>query len=316
MHSLPEILPLLRLFSSDIEHREYFPYGEVWVNERSSAENHVLPYKYTGKEYDPETKLTYYGARYYDAKLSRWISVDPPLISGEYLPNLTDKLSLSAQGKQYKPEIDLPGMGGVFNPFNLDGYQFTHNNPVKYVDPDGNASYHFDKDNHTITIKPESGIIGKLKNIFSNPNCYYIPNSKRGTKIDYTTSDYIAIAIYAYTYGGEYKSDGSLVLKKQSSQNLETIKAKVEFSRKQILWSNYIGRPSMKTDEKDHIEMKYRIKTGEAVIRLFESKPLFFYNKHNTIRFDVNWLYQQWKDDKSSGIEINSNIYRDNGILD
>jgi uncharacterized protein RhaS with RHS repeats len=96
-----------------------------------------MPYKYTGKEYDPETKLTYYGARYYDAKLSRWISVDPPLISGEYLPSLADKLSLSAQGKQYKPEIDLPGMGGVYNPINLNAYAYGGNNPVKYIDPDG-----------------------------------------------------------------------------------------------------------------------------------------------------------------------------------
>ncbi|MDA3911696.1 MAG: RHS repeat-associated core domain-containing protein, partial [Bacteroidales bacterium] len=93
------------------------------VNERSSVENHDMPYKYTGKEYDPETKLTYYGARYYDAKLSRWISVDPPLISGAYLGNDPSK---------------LPGMGGVFNPINLDAYQYGGMNPVKYVDADGN----------------------------------------------------------------------------------------------------------------------------------------------------------------------------------
>ncbi len=98
------------------------PYGKVWVNERAAEENHVLLYKYTGKEYDPETKLTYYGARYYDAKLSRWISVDPPLISGEYLGNDPSK---------------LPSMGGVFNPINLNGYQYAGANPVKYVDPTG-----------------------------------------------------------------------------------------------------------------------------------------------------------------------------------
>jgi len=85
-----------------------------------------MPYKYTGKEYDPETKLTYYGARYYDAKLSRWISVDPPLISGAYLPQP------GGDGSQ------LPGLGGVFNPINLDAYQYAGMNPVKYVDPDGN----------------------------------------------------------------------------------------------------------------------------------------------------------------------------------
>jgi RHS repeat-associated protein len=120
------------------EHTEYFPYGEVWVNERSSVENHDMPYKYTGKEYDPETKLTYYGARYYDAKLSRWISVDPPLISGAYLG---------------KDPSKLPGLGGVFNPINLNAYHYAGLNPVKYIDPDGNYSeIYVEGNNINITI--------------------------------------------------------------------------------------------------------------------------------------------------------------------
>ncbi|MBK8850910.1 MAG: glycoside hydrolase family protein [Saprospiraceae bacterium] len=35
------------------------------------------PYKFTGKESDPETDLTYFGARYYDAALGIWLGVDP-----------------------------------------------------------------------------------------------------------------------------------------------------------------------------------------------------------------------------------------------
>ena len=31
-------------------------------------------------------------------------------------------------------------MGGVYNPFNLGLYTFTHQNPVKYVDPDGRVT--------------------------------------------------------------------------------------------------------------------------------------------------------------------------------
>ena len=33
----------------------------------------------------------------------------------------------------------LPGMGGVFNVVNLHVYHYAGNNPVKYVDPDGNS---------------------------------------------------------------------------------------------------------------------------------------------------------------------------------
>lgn len=66
------------------EYLEYFPYGETWINTRSS--NDDLPYKFTGKEFDPETGYYYYGARYFEPKMSRWVSADPilekyPLVS-------------------------------------------------------------------------------------------------------------------------------------------------------------------------------------------------------------------------------------------
>ena len=37
-----------------------------------------------------------------------------------------------------KHNESLPGMGGVFNVVNLHVYHYAGNNPVKYVDPDGN----------------------------------------------------------------------------------------------------------------------------------------------------------------------------------
>ena len=35
------------------------------------------PYKYNGKELDDATGLYYYGARYYDPRVSLWQSTDP-----------------------------------------------------------------------------------------------------------------------------------------------------------------------------------------------------------------------------------------------
>ncbi len=35
------------------------------------------PYRFNAKELDPETGNYYYGARYYDPKISVWLSVDP-----------------------------------------------------------------------------------------------------------------------------------------------------------------------------------------------------------------------------------------------
>ena len=37
----------------------------------------VSPYKINGKELDEETGLYYYGARYYDPRLSMWYGTDP-----------------------------------------------------------------------------------------------------------------------------------------------------------------------------------------------------------------------------------------------
>ena len=102
------------------------------------------PYKFTAKEYDEETGLYYYGARYYDAKLSRWCSADPPLARGDYLP------VPPVSDKARERNSNLPGMGGVFNSINLDAYHYAGQNPVKFVDPDGNQTSYYDLETNLI----------------------------------------------------------------------------------------------------------------------------------------------------------------------
>ena len=53
----------------------YLPYGELLVDEHSSSEE--LPYKFNGKQFDDETGLYYYGARYLNPIASLWYGVDP-----------------------------------------------------------------------------------------------------------------------------------------------------------------------------------------------------------------------------------------------
>ena len=53
----------------------YLPYGELLVDEHSSRED--LPYKFNGKQFDDETGLYYYGARYLNPMASVWYGVDP-----------------------------------------------------------------------------------------------------------------------------------------------------------------------------------------------------------------------------------------------
>ncbi len=97
-------------------HQEFFAFGETWVDE-SPSEPVPVPYQYNGKEFDEETGLYYYGARYYNPRTYLWQSPDPML--GSYL--------------------DGSPNGGVYRSSNLAPYTYTYNNPVRLVDPAGKA---------------------------------------------------------------------------------------------------------------------------------------------------------------------------------
>ena len=61
--------------------------------------------------------LYYYGARYLDAKYSRWLSEDSAV--GEYMNGTS------------------VGEGGIYNTINFSLYHYAGNNPIKYTDPTG-----------------------------------------------------------------------------------------------------------------------------------------------------------------------------------
>ena len=58
-----------------VQHIEYVPFGEVFIEERNNVWN--TPYLFNAKEFDEETGMYYYGARYYEPRLSLWMSTDP-----------------------------------------------------------------------------------------------------------------------------------------------------------------------------------------------------------------------------------------------
>ncbi len=100
-------------------HEEYFPSGELWIDQTSDPQHTQVPYLFTGKELDTETNLYYFGARYYDPRLSVWVSPDPMLAS-----------YMQGRGK----------VGGAYRASSLDLYTYSRNNPVVLGDPDGMES--------------------------------------------------------------------------------------------------------------------------------------------------------------------------------
>ena len=58
------------------QHLQYLPFGADFIQQQNTAA-YYSPFTFSGKERDFETSLSYFGARYYDAGLSIWLSVDP-----------------------------------------------------------------------------------------------------------------------------------------------------------------------------------------------------------------------------------------------
>jgi len=64
--------------NSHAETTQFFlnlPFGETMAEQMTGAYDN--PYKFNGKELDAETSLYYYGARYYNPRISIWYGVDP-----------------------------------------------------------------------------------------------------------------------------------------------------------------------------------------------------------------------------------------------
>ena len=94
-----------------VETAEYMAFGHMWEHSGSPISN----YKYTDQELDPETGLYFYGARYYDPVIGRFISADAI--------------------------VQAPT-----NPQTLNRYSYCMNNPLIYIDPTGNYGEFYESD--------------------------------------------------------------------------------------------------------------------------------------------------------------------------
>ena len=88
-----------------LQENHYYPFGMNMEGSWSPQVGVKNQYQYNGKELNEDLGIDWmdYGARWYDASIGRWTSVDP----------LATKNSFESP------------------------YTFVHNNPLKYIDPDG-----------------------------------------------------------------------------------------------------------------------------------------------------------------------------------
>ena len=101
----------------------YLPYGELLVDEHSSSEE--LPYKFNGKQFDDETGLYYYGARYMNPMASIWYGVDP--LAEKYV--------------------------------NIGSYIYCHSSPIMLIDPTGEGDYYAKNGSYLGTDKKNDNLI-------------------------------------------------------------------------------------------------------------------------------------------------------------
>ena len=128
----------------------YLPYGELLVDEHSSSED--LPYKFNGKQFDEETGLYYYGARYLNPMASIWYGVDPLV---EKYPSVC-------------------------------GYVYCMENPTKLIDPNGKETHvALNKDG---TYRVVGGILNKDRNIYIFDKDKYGKYTIKGKSIGVTSS--------------------------------------------------------------------------------------------------------------------------------
>ncbi|PIC82960.1 RHS repeat domain-containing protein [Sporosarcina sp. P1] len=99
-----DVLALVNESGEKVATYTYDAWGNILT--QSGPMTSENPYRYAGYRYDEETKLYYLMARYYNPNTGVFLSLDPV-------------------------------RGDTMNPITMNGYSYANNNPVMYVDPDG-----------------------------------------------------------------------------------------------------------------------------------------------------------------------------------
>ena len=142
----------------------YLLYGELLVDEHSSSEE--LPYKFNGKQFDDETGLYYYGARYMNPITSIWYGVDPLAEKYQFLGSYVycSANPIKIIDVDGNDEFHVNGNGNIIKVVNNNSANIT------IVSPDGSKKYFSDYETKSIFLGWGNG---KNRQIIANVAAYY-----------------------------------------------------------------------------------------------------------------------------------------------
>ena len=147
---------------------DYIPFGLTFNSMKGSPKN---LYTYNGKEEQEETGWLDYGARMYDAALGRWNHIDP----------LSEEL------------------------YHLSPYNYGENNPLRFIDPDGQLS--------TDVIKNEDNtytVVGGDAND-GDKNIYVVNQNKDGTTTRTGESIGESVTTHSFFDGNDKAVKGAVI---------------------------------------------------------------------------------------------------------
>jgi len=141
------------------EERRYEPFGEAIDAYREGSGITAVDYRRESlnglnKPSDPDTDMSYHGARWLPSDTGQWLTPDPPV---------------KAPDEKFKLEF-----------WALHPYQYVNQNPIAYWDPDGNSPDVIDRTNDVDPIAHKTfstDDVSRLRDFFVDNAAHPIPDS-------------------------------------------------------------------------------------------------------------------------------------------
>ncbi|CAC9466786.1 hypothetical protein [uncultured Gammaproteobacteria bacterium] len=186
-----------------ISYEHYYPYGGTAIiagKDRTQVQQ--KRYRYTDKERDDSSGLSYYGARYLAPWLTRWIS---------------------------------PDVAGVVDDLNL--YVYVGNNPLKYIDPTGHVKVYPMNEGEPY----ELDVLSPIESTYRGDNLFYFPESyERLEEIvkTYPANKLNLLNTKTEFSTKSEESNGALIVKAYTHPSFDTFRNTMHFSTGELVFNS------------------------------------------------------------------------------